>query len=343
MMTVQVIVPWQSKPLFEKETGLEPVFYKLHNEPFLYKVRRKLNLIDPADVLIKRIEFTAPEDKICKAQALWLSPFVYLPTAQMDCLLDQLPELRWIYSQITGIEHLDQNSFRQRNIMVSNTGELSSSRVAEMALACIFSHAKRLPEHFAMQQKRGWKSLACSDINKQTVGIIGTGNIGNEISRLCTAVGMRVIGASRDPERILANHNSYDQVFRLEELTGLLQQADHIVVTLPLNDQTRGLIGWKFLEEMKNAASLINVTRGAIVDEDALCKALAQGNIGAAYIDVPAKIPLPRWSRMHKTPNLVLTHYSSANSVYLINDAFQQFISGLEKLEKGNQPANRVL
>lgn len=178
---------------------------------------------------------------------------------------------------------------------------------------------------------------------KQTVGIIGTGNIGNEISRLCTAVGMRVIGASRDPERILANHNSYDQVFRLEELTGLLQQADHIVVTLPLNDQTRGLIGWKFLEEMKNAASLINVTRGAIVDEDALCKALAQGNIGAAYIDVPAKIPLPRWSRMHKTPNLVLTHYSSANSVYLINDAFQQFISGLEKLEKGSQPANRVL
>ena len=127
-MTVQVIVPWQSKRLFEKETGLEPVFYKLHNEPFLYKVRRKLNLIDPADVLKKRIEFTASEDKICKAQALWLSPFVYLPTAQMGCLLDQLPELRWIYSQITGIEHLDQNSFRQRNSVCLFTGDSTPFR-----------------------------------------------------------------------------------------------------------------------------------------------------------------------------------------------------------------------
>ena len=342
---IRVLVPAESKPLLDKagDTGLLPVFYEIHSEPLAHKVRRKLGLLKPSRGLDMRLSIADPGEGIRECVAFWLSPSLYLPQTQMSALLERLPRLGWVYSQMTGTEHLDVGRFRQQGIMVSNAGNLSSRRVAEMALANILSHAKRLPEHQEMQRVRKWKSLPCRDLAEQAVGIIGTGNIGREVAGLCGVLGMRVIGASRDPARQRAESPAFNEVVSFDDLEALLQQSDYVVLTLPLNNETKGLIGREELSTMKTSACLVNVSRGAIIDEDALCDALSRGTIGAAYIDVPRKIPPSRRSRLYRAPNMMLTHYSSANSRNVMSDAFQQFISGVAALREGHEPPNRVV
>ena len=342
---ISVLVPAESQQLFDKpgDSGLLPVFYVIHSEPLAHKVRRKLGLLKPSHGVDARLSIHGQDETMRECMAFWLSPSLYLPRTQMSALLDRLPRLRWVYSQMTGTEHLDAGRFREREIMLSNAGNLGSRRVAEMALANILSHAKRLPEHQEMQRVRKWQSLPCRDLVEQTVGIIGTGNIGGEVAGLCGALGMRVIGASRDPARLRGGSHAFDEVVSLDDLATLLLQSDYVVLALPLNNETQGIIGRGALSTMKDNACLVNVSRGAILDEDALCEALSAGSVGAAYIDVPRKIPPSRRSRLYRAPNLILTHYSGANSRNVMSDAFQQFIAGVAALRGGNEPANRVV
>jgi phosphoglycerate dehydrogenase-like enzyme len=340
------LVPLHSKELFEqlKNPNIKPIFYRLRQESFLQKGMRKLGLRGAGQTLAARFEFIEEGGLLGETYALWLSPAVRLPPSQMACLLDLLPKLRWVYSQITGIDHLEPGLFTARGVLVSNSGRLSSRRMAEMALATILAHAKRLPEHIAMQRRRRWTPLASSELYHQTVGIIGTGNIGNELAKLCRGIGLHVIGASREPGKFAQNPAPYDAVVSLSgDLEGLLAKADHVVLALPLNQQTRGLIGTTMLGHMKKNSSLINLARGELVVEDELCNALSKGKIGAAYIDLPAKLPLPVWSRLYRTPNLILTHNSAAKSISLLAEAFEQFLRGLEIMTQTGNPPDRVI
>jgi len=261
----------------------------------------------------------------------------------MECLLNRLPGLEWVYSQMAGYDHLDLEMFEKRGIMVSNNGDFSSRRVAEMALACIFAHAKRLQKHFAMQRKRKWQSLPCDDLHRQTVGIIGTGNIGREVAMLCRAIGMRVVGASRSPNRFGDDPSPYHRIVPLYGgLDSLLAESDHVVVAVPLNGQTRSLIGRNELNRMKWNSSLINISRSAIVDEIALCKALTEGRVGGAYIDPPSSLFSSLFSCIYRTPKLVFTHNSSANSPYVNKESYEQFIKGINNIIETGQPPNRV-
>lgn len=345
-MTRAILAPFQSRKLFEQHaiSDISPIFYEVREESRYKKIMRKLGCRSAAQSLAWRFRILDGKEVLNEAVAMWLSSSAYIPSPQMVCLLDMLPGVKWVYSQLTGTDHIDLALFEGRGIMLSNSGQLSSRRVAEMALASILAHAKRLPQHFAMQRVRGWRSLPCEDLKRQTVGIIGTGNIGIELGKLCRAIGMHVIGASRDPRKFSEDSGPYHQVLRLNgELEKLLAQSDHVVLALPLNQQTYRLIRGKELSSMKRGASLINVARGPIVDEDDLCDALSNRVIGAAYIDRPTKIPQPPWSRLYRTPNLLLTHCSSAASPHTIEEAFEQFMAGLRKVIEAEDPPDRVV
>jgi phosphoglycerate dehydrogenase-like enzyme len=154
---------------------------------------------------------------------------------------------------------------------------------------------------------------------------------------------MHVIGASRDPQKFGADPAPYHRVVHLtQQLDLALAQADHIVLTLPLTEKTRGLIGMSQFAQMKPNASLINVARGPILDEVELCKALSCGRIGSAYIDRPIRFPPPLWSRLYRTRNLFLIHNSAANSATLLDEASRQFITGLRDLLNTGHPPNRI-
>jgi len=212
-----------------------------------------------------------------------------------------------------------------------------------MALACILDHAKRMPAHGQQQRARRWQSLRSSLLKDLTVAIVGTGNIGGELARLCSAVGMRTIGLSRNPARFLVQDSPYDQVLGLrEDLGAVLGEADLVVLTLPLNAETAGIFAAREMQSMKREAALINVSRGPLVDEGELCRQLSRGLLGAAYIDHPSSLPPPRFSPLYRTPKLHLTHYSAANVRGVQAKAFEEFLQGVQALEEGKVPANRV-
>ena len=340
-----ILVPGTARNLLgDPPPGILPVFYDRTRPRLSHRILRKVGIRDTGEALDASVRVEGPVGALDRVVALWLAPEVYLPPTLVAAWLDRLPAVRWVYSQVAGTDHLDLSLFRNRGIMVSNSGSLVSASVAEMALACVCAHVKRLPAHFAAQRRRQWWSLPAADMAGQTVGIIGTGNIGAHLATLCRALDMHVIGASRNPRRFEQDPGPYHQVVSLDtDLHVLLGAADHVVVAVPLAAETRGLIGRDALAAMRPGASLIAVTRGLVVNEDALCHALATAQIGAAYVDRPTRIPLPKWSRLYRTPNLVLTHYSAANSPRRLERACARFLAGLQLLREGGQPPDRVV
>jgi phosphoglycerate dehydrogenase-like enzyme len=340
-----VMVPHKSKKFFQGDIllNLSYIYYRPGYETPFQKGMRKIGLRDVHQTLDAKFRIVEGVDLLEKTYALWLTPELILSSAQMECLLDRLPGLKWLYSHMAGTDHLDLEMFEKRGIMVSNNGDFSSRRVAEMVLACIFAHAKRLQKHFAIQRKRKWQSLPCDDLHRQTVGIIGTGNIGREVAMLCRAIGMRVVGASRNPRRFDDDPSPYHRIVQLDGgLDSLLAESDHVVVALALNGQTRSLIGWNELNRMKRNSSLINISRSAIVDEIALCKALTEGRVGGAYIDPPSSMSRSIFSRTYRTPNLIFTHNSAANNPHAQEEACRKFLSGIKEMLDTGQPPNRV-
>lgn len=339
------MVPSQSKALFDRRAGadIEPVFYTVRRESQVQRVMRRLGVIDARAVARSQLRVDGGDGSPRDVRAVWLSPGAHLNCDEMRGLLEALPELEWVYSQVTATDHLDLDAFKRRGVKVSNSGNLSSRRVAEMALACMLAHAKRLPQHFELQKRRVWQSLGCDDVAGQTVGIIGTGRIGGELARLCRGVGMYVLGVSRDPERFGKDPDPYDRVARLDrDLETVLAQVDHVVLVLPLNPETYKLIGPTELSQMRRHSSLINVARGAVVDEDALCDALTRGVIGGAYVEQTTSLPPGRGSRVYRCPNLVLTHYSSAGNARALEEAWERFLLGLRRLIETGEPPDRV-
>jgi phosphoglycerate dehydrogenase-like enzyme len=255
-----------------------------------------------------------------------------------------MPNLRWVYWQRAGTENMHFELLKARGIALSNSGDLVSRSVAEMNLACIIAQAKKLPDHIQLQRRRRWKTLYCEDLGSQTVGIIGAGNIASQTARLCQALGMRVTAASRSPARFQGIKHPYDRIYHLhDELDVLLQEADYVVVAVPLNEETRNLIGMKQFKTMRSSATLINTARHQIVDESALCNALSSNLIAAAYLDVLFNRRLHFWDRIYRTKNLYITHYSAAHFRNRQRKALESFLYGLEHEAKTGTFPDRVV
>src|SRR5262249_5929478 len=155
------------------------------------------------------------------------------------------------------------------------------------------------------QAGRRWEHYANQELRGQTVVVVGVGAIGLEIARLASAFGMRVVGVKRHVEDL----PHVDSVHPPEELDDLVGDADAIVVTLPLTDETRGLISRRTLERMRPNAVFVNIGRGAVVDEEALIEALQANRIRAA-LDVFTEEPLPESSPLWSMPNVLISPHT---------------------------------
>ena len=341
-----VLLPADIKEQFlaMQSASLEPLYYRLNPESFLNRVCRKLGWMNTARALDLRFDIPGHPDRLARVEAIWLSDKFTLPDFLLKALLDKMPCLRWVYWQRTGTDNLDLDYFSRRNIALSNTGNLVSHSVAEMNLACILSHAKRLPEHHAMQKSHEWRAVYCDAVTNQTAGIIGTGNIGRETARLCKALGMKVVAASRNPARFLDRTHPFDHVYHLnKDMDKLLNESDYIVIAVPLNETTRNLFGSALFRSMRGTAALINTARCEIVNQDELLQALTSNRIAAAYIDPPFNRQLYFWDRIYRTKNLYLTHNSSANYRHKPLDALIKFTQGIEQEDKTGDFPDRVI
>jgi phosphoglycerate dehydrogenase-like enzyme len=253
-------------------------------------------------------------------------------------LLARVPNLRWIHTISAGVDHLLFPELRESDAILTNASGVFNIPIAETVMAYILAVAKRLPEFWTQQRERRWEKLPLRELRGLTVGIVGLGDIGTEAARLCRAFGMRVLGLRRRP----APSDVADEVLSPDRLHDLLACSDFVVVAVPLTAETRGMIGRAELAGMKSDAWLINISRGAIVDEEALVEALREGHIGGACLDVFAEEPLPPESPLWDMPNVIITPHNSWSSPHIEEREIALFLENLRRYVAGEPLLNVV-
>jgi len=281
-----------------------------------------------------------------------------LYTYHADFLPEQAPRLKWVQLSSAGADHLLGKPIMQSDIAITTASGIHAIPIAEYVFGSMLAFARRFPLAFAFQQKHEWpkgrwSALLGTELRGATIGIIGYGSIGREIGRLAKAFGMRVLASKRNPARREdsgyrtpgsgdARMEHVDEVFGPDELAQMVSACDYVVVALPLTPETRGIVSESVIRAMKPTAYFVNISRGEVVDEEALIRALREGRIAGAGLDVFWQEPLPPDSPLYDLPNVILTpHISGATAAY--NDrATDLFAENLRRYLAGEPLLNLV-
>ena len=251
--------------------------------------------------------------------------------------LDHASRLRWFHAGSAGVEHLDLQAIRAHGVILTNSRGVSAPNMAEHALGMMVALARRFPRLMREQAAHAWRDedthREVRELDGETVLIIGMGAIGSQVARRAKAFGMRVEGLRR--RREAATPENVDRVWTTDELHSALSGADHVVVTLPVTPETRGLLDARALAACKPGALIYNVGRGAVIETDALVAALQSGHLGGAGLDVTEPEPLPEDSPLWDLENVLITaHTSGASPRYwerqeaLITENLVRFMEG---------------
>jgi phosphoglycerate dehydrogenase-like enzyme len=211
-------------------------------------------------------------------------------------------------------------------IQWASSAGVHATPLAEWSIFGILAFTKGLPRLLADQRDRRWGHYAVDELRGSTVLVVGLGSIGREVARLAKAFGMNVVSVRR------AQGN----------LDELLPQADSIVVTLPLTDETHGLIDRDRIARMRPGAIFVNVGRGGVVDEEALADALASGQLRGAALDVFAEEPLPQESPLWALENVIISPHTSALSRHENERIVELFADNLRRYLGGEELRSRI-
>ncbi len=251
------------------------------------------------------------------------------------------PRLKWIQTMSAGVDRFLDTEMVESPVILTNVSGIHATPIGEFVLGLMLMFAKNAPLHFQLQQKKQWKRLPPSILRSKTVGIVGLGSIGKEVARLAKAFGMRVLATRRSAKREGRARN-VDIMLPSSQLCRLLAESDFVVLAVPVTPETNKLIGEKELRAMKSTAYLINISRGEIVDEEALIHALDEHWIAGAGLDVFATEPLPTDSRLWELPNVIFSPHIAGGMVDYATRATERFVENLERYVDGRTLLNVV-
>lgn len=228
-------------------------------------------------------------------------------------ILKAAKKLRVVGRAGVGVDNVDIETATRRGVLVLNAPGANTVSTAEHAFSLLVSVARNIPRADATLKAGVWdrKSLEGVELYNKTLGIIGMGRIGSELSRRAIAFGMRVLAF--DPYLSATRARSL-QVELVEEIDDLLKAADFITLHTPLTDETRHILNAERLAKMKPRVRIINCARGGLIDEAALTDALQSGHVAGAALDVFETEPLPTNSPLRTAPNVVLTPHLGAST-----------------------------
>src|SRR5881397_487217 len=262
------------------------------------------------DVTIKTgLNETELVDQIPEFSAL----IVRSQTKVTAAILNAGARLRVVGRAGVGVDNVDVEAATRRGVVVLNAPGGNTISTAEHAFSLLLAVARKIPQADANVRSKNWdkKNFEGVELYNKTLGVIGMGRIGSELSRRAIAFGMRVI--AYDPYLSAARARSL-QVELVEELDDLLANADFISLHTPLTNETRHLLDAARIAKTKRGVRIINCARGGLIDEAALASALQDGHIAAAALDVLEIEPLPDDSRLRAAPNLILTPHLGAST-----------------------------
>jgi phosphoglycerate dehydrogenase-like enzyme len=244
--------------------------------------------------------------------------------------------LRWIHAPSAAVHQLLFRELVSSDVVVTNSREVHGPVVAEHVVALIFALAKKIPQASVLQQQQVWGQESIwtdgprpREITGATLGLIGVGSIGRRVARMASGLGMRVIAVREHVEK--GSPEGVKEVFTLSELDDVLQQSDFVVVAAPLIAATQGLINAARFAVMKPDSFLINVGRGAQVDETALADALRNRRIAGAALDVFEREPLPADSPLWGLDNLLITPHTAGLTDKLWHRHYELFSDNLRR------------
>jgi phosphoglycerate dehydrogenase-like enzyme len=272
---------------------------------------------------------------------------------------EQAPNLRWIQFHWAGLDHaLEEPILHREDMMITNVSGASAPQMAEHAVMMMLALGHHMPDAIAHQKRADWPSgrwelFNPHELRGSTVGIVGYGSIGRQIARILQVFGATVLATKRDvfhpedtgytiegmgdPESDLVN-----RLYPPQALCTMLKKCDYVVVTLPRTTATRGMLGAKELAAIRASAFLIDISRGEIVDHNALIPLLRDHKIAGAALDVYPVEPLPADSLLWKLPNVILTPHIAGYSPHYDERAVSLFIENLHCYLEGRPLYNRL-
>jgi len=246
-------------------------------------------------------------------------------------LAARAPALRWVHARSAGVEHLLPLDWLPPQVVLTNSSGAHGRKAGEFGLMALMMLNDHMPEHMTNQRRHRWTPVYSTPIEGKTVVILGVGGIGGAVAGLARLLGLKVVGVTRSGEP----HPACDRVVQTTELLSVLPEADFLLVACPLTPETRGLVGRAALDRMKPGAGIVNMSRAALVDYDALLERLRAGELRGAILDVFDPEPLPADSPLWSAPNLIVTPHVSSDPrdypeaiVGLLTDNFARLAGG---------------
>jgi len=227
-------------------------------------------------------------------------------------ILEAGKQLKSVGRAGVGLDNIDLDTAEKRGVKVFNTPEATAEAVAELTMGLMLALARGIPSADRAVKEGKWikKDLIGWELNGKILGTIGLGNIGERVARLAKAFGMKILITKRTPPAPALLKELEAEFVSLQEL---LKRSDIVTIHVPYSPQTHRMIGEKEFKLMKKGSYLVNTSRGAVVDEKALLKALQSQSLGGAALDVYEVEPPKNWVLM-QLPNVVCTPHTGAQT-----------------------------
>lgn len=249
-------------------------------------------------------------------------------------------DLRWIHIHSAGADRFVYLELMQRGVIVTTSSGANANAVAQTAVTGLLALARRLPDLLKSQAAHTWDPLIKTglppDLDGQTAVIVGWGPIGQTIGHVLHAFGVKLIVVRHSNQPV----DIAQRVVTLEDFAQVLPEADWLILVCPLTEQTTNLVSRQALEQLKPGGSIVNMSRGAVIDEPALIEHLKDGRVGSAYLDVFAQEPLPATSPLWDLPNVIVTPHTGGFSAGMYRRMELSFIANLNRYANGESLQN---
>jgi len=244
----------------------------------------------------------------------------------------QAENLKLIHSFGAGIDHMVPLEGLPDHVIVANASGLVAEPMSEFGLGLVLMVRKYIARAVSQQRDRVWKRFPPRTVNGSTLGILGLGQIGAALAHKASLMGMRVIGTQRTPKPV----QYVDKVYPAEETLAVAAQSHVLISILPWTPDTHGLIDETVIRAMKPGSAIVNMGRGGIVDELALCRALEDGHLSGAALDVMEQEPLPSDSPLWTARNLVMTPHIAGVFPEYMEELAKFFAANVARIEAGD-------
>lgn len=254
-------------------------------------------------------------------------------------VFDQASKLRWFQCTGAGVDSIFPIRDRIGHIVVTNARGIHGDIIADFVMAGATMLHWNFRSFLREQAERKWNPRFVAPLADKTLGVVGLGSIGATIAQRAKSAGMTVVGSKRE---ISVSVEGVDRLFASNELDELLPLCDFVVLALPATAETVGIIGAAEIARMRRDAFLINIARGNVVVEAELIKALREGAIAGAMLDVFEREPLPQNSPLWDMPNVIVTPHVAGSPANYTERVFSIFAENIERFLKGELLKNIV-